>query len=219
MHRLIMTSSTYQQTSSVSEQHELRDPQNKWLSRMPMRRMDAEMLRDSLITLAGVRWDKQFGPGDLAVSRPDGLITTLPVYNDVWRRSIYVLHRRTLMPTLLTSFDRPRMSPNCIERTESTVAPQALHLMNNKQVNSWAGQFAKQIIQETGNIREAQIRQSYLKALSRQPDEQELQLTLAYMQKIAEAAKPGTPPEEINLQVLSNVCHALINSAAFIYID
>jgi|TARA_B100001175_G_scaffold286119_1_gene267619 hypothetical protein len=91
--------------------------------------------------------------------------------------------------------------------------------MNNKQVNSWAGQFAKQIIQETGNIREAQIRQSYLKALSRQPDEQELQLTLAYMQKIAEAAKPGTPPEEINLQVLSNVCHALINSAAFIYID
>jgi len=91
--------------------------------------------------------------------------------------------------------------------------------MNNKQVNSWAGQFAKQIIQETGNIREEQIRQSYLKALSRQPDEQELQLTLAYMQKIAEAAKQETPPEEINLQVLSNVCHALINSAAFIYID
>ena len=219
MHRLIMTSSTYQQSSSVSEQHELRDPENRWLSRMPMRRMDAEMLRDSLITLAGVRWDKQFGPGDLAVSREDGLITTLPVKNDVWRRSVYVLHRRTLMPTLLTSFDRPRMSPNCIERTESTVAPQALHLLNNKQVNLWAGQFARQIIQEAGNAREEQIRLSYLKALSRQPDDQELQLTLEYMEKISDAAEQETPPEELYLQVLSNVCHALINSAAFIYID
>ena len=219
MHRLIMTSSTYQQSSSVSEQHELRDPENRWLSRMPMRRMDAEMLRDSLITLAGVRWDKQFGPGDLAVSREDGLITTLPVNNDVWRRSVYVLHRRTLMPTLLTSFDRPRMSPNCIERTESTVAPQALHLLNNKQVNLWAGQFARQIIQETGSAREEQIRLSYLKALSRQPDDQELQLTLEYMEKISDAAEQETPPEELHLQVLSNVCHAFINSAAFIYID
>ncbi|MBA61692.1 MAG: hypothetical protein CMJ76_04935 [Planctomycetaceae bacterium] len=219
IHRLIMTSSTYQQSSSVSEQHELRDPQNKWLSRMPMRRMDAEMLRDSLITLAGVRWDKQFGPGDLAVSRPDGLVTSLPVNNVVWRRSIYVLHRRTLMPTLLTSFDRPRMSPNCIERTESTVAPQALHLMNNKQVNLWAGQFAKQIVEAAGNTREKQVRLSYLKALSRQPDDQELALTLEYMQKIADALKQEKTPEEINLQVLSNVCHALINSAAFIYID
>ena len=71
----------------------------------------------------------------------------------------------------------------------------------------------------TGSAREEQIRLSYLKALSRQPDDQELQLTLEYMEKISDAAEQETPPEELYLQVLSNVCHALINSAAFIYID
>ena len=74
-------------------------------------------------------------------------------------------------------------------------------------------------MEAAGNTREKQVRLSYLKALSRQPDDQELALTLEYMQKIADALKQEKTPEEINLQVLSNVCHALINSAAFIYID
>ena len=219
VHRLIMTSATYQQSSTVTEESLQKDPENQWLSRMPMRRMDAEMLRDSLISLAGVRWDKQFGPGDPVASRPDGLVTSSPVQDSVWRRSIYVLHRRSQMPTLLTSFDRPRMSPNCVERTESTVAPQALHLMNNQQVNSWASQFAQRIIEEVGVDRKQQVQAAYLRALSRQPDAQELALTMEAMDKITEIIQEGKSPEEVNLHVLSNVCHALINSAAFIYID
>jgi len=219
VHRLIMTSATYQQSSTVTEESLQKDPENQWLSRMPMRRMDAEMLRDSLISLAGVRWDKQFGPGDPVASRPDGLVTSSPVQDSAWRRSIYVLHRRSQMPTLLTSFDRPRMSPNCVERTESTVAPQALHLMNNQQVNSWASQFAQRIIEEVGVDRKQQVQAAYLRALSRQPDAQELALTMEAMDKITEIIQEGKSPEEVNLHVLSNVCHALINSAAFIYID
>ncbi len=218
IHRLILTSATYRQSSLVTEQHELKDPENKWLSRMPMRRMDAEMLRDSLISLAGVRRDHQFGPADPVASRADGLVTSSPV-NDTWRRSIYVLHRRSQMPTLLTSFDRPRMSPNCVERTESTVAPQALHLMNNQQVKMWATQFADQIISIQPDSREAQVRLVYTQALSRQPEEEELRLTLESMQRMAEILKVESPESDVERSVLRNVCHALLNSAAFIYVD
>ncbi len=218
IHRLILTSATYQQDSLKSEQHELRDSENKWLSRMPMRRMDAEMIRDTLITLAGVRWDNQFGPADPVASRADGLVTSTPT-NNSWRRSIYVLHRRSQMPTLLTSFDRPRMSPNCIERTESTVAPQALHLMNNQQVKSWATQFAHRVIDRMGADREAQVREVYVQALSRQPDPDELKLTLEAMQKMSGILSADKTDAEVDRLVLGNVCHALINSAAFIYVD
>ena len=218
IHRLILTSATYRQSSLVTEQQQMLDPENKWLSRMPMRRMDAEMLRDSLISLAGVRRDHQFGPADPIASRADGLVTSSPV-NDTWRRSVYVLHRRTQMPTLLTSFDRPRMSPNCVERTESTVAPQALHLMNNQQVKIWATQFADQVISIQPDGREAQVRLVYTQAFSRQPEEDELRLTLESMQRMAEILKVESPESDVERSVLRNVCHALLNSAAFIYVD
>ena len=218
IHRLILTSATYRQSSLITEQHELRDPENKWLSRMPMRRMDAEMLRDSLISLAGVRRDHQFGPADPVASRADGLVTSSPI-NNTWRRSVYVLHRRTQMPTLLTSFDRPRMSPNCVERTESTVAPQALHLMNNQQVKIWATQFADQIMSIHPDDPEAQVRLVYTQALSRQPGEDELRLTLETMHRMAEIFKAESPESDVNRSVIRNVCHALLNSAAFIYVD
>ena len=218
IHRLILTSATYRQSSLITEQHELRDPENKWLSRMPMRRMDAEMLRDSLISLAGVRRDHQFGPADPVASRADGLVTSSPI-NNTWRRSVYVLHRRTQMPTLLTSFDRPRMSPNCVERTESTVAPQALHLMNNQQVKIWATQFADQIMSIHPDDPEAQVRLVYTQALSRQPGEDELRLTLETMHRMAEILKAESPESDVNRSVIRNVCHALLNSAAFIYVD
>tara|TARA_Y100001956_G_scaffold42115_1_gene41154 strand:- start:8 stop:283 length:276 start_codon:yes stop_codon:yes gene_type:complete len=91
--------------------------------------------------------------------------------------------------------------------------------MNNQQVNSWASQFAQRIIEEVGVDRKQQVQAAYLRALSRQPDAQELALTMEAMDKITEIIQEGKSPEEVNLHVLSNVCHALINSAAFIYID
>ena len=219
IHRLILSSATYQQSSLLTDAHLEKDPENELLSRMPMRRMDAEMLRDSLISLAGVRWDKQFGAGDPVASRADGLVTSTAIDNAVWRRSIYVLHRRSQMPTILTSFDRPRMSPNCVERTESTVAPQALHLMNNQQVSSWSTQFAQRVFEGAGEDQEKQVRLAFLKALSRQPDQQELSIALEYMEKMAPGISGVNSPADLNFKVLSQFCHALINSAAYIYID
>tara|TARA_B100000405_G_C16346425_1_gene286239 strand:- start:92 stop:463 length:372 start_codon:yes stop_codon:yes gene_type:complete len=123
------------------------------------------------------------------------------------------------MPTILTSFDRPRMSPNCVERSESTVATQALHLMNNQQVSSWSAQFAQRVFEGAGEDQEKQVRLAFLKALSRQPDQQELSIALEYMEKMASRISGANSPADLNFKVLSRFCHALINSAAYIYID
>ena len=70
-----------------------------------------------------------------------------------WRRSICVLQRYTQMPTLLENFDYPQMGPNCVLRGESLVAPQALHLMNNKMVYQLAEHFAARGRREVGDER------------------------------------------------------------------
>ncbi|MBI5759110.1 MAG: PSD1 domain-containing protein, partial [Planctomycetales bacterium] len=146
MHRLMMTSNTYRQASRVESQ-ELRDerevqtsrlstldsrftldPDNRLLSRMPLRRMEAEVLRDTLLLVSGQLNETRFGPADPVQVRGDGLVLSSK------RRSIYVQQLRKQLPTLLESFDLPAMNPNCLERMDSLVAPQALHLLNDTTV-------------------------------------------------------------------------------------
>ena len=123
MHRLIMTSSTYRQSSRMTQEHERVDPENRLFSRMPLRRLDAESIRDTLLAVAGRLDETAFGPADAVEARPDGTFAAVGTVKG-WRRSIYVRQRRTEIPTLLEDFDLPAMNPNCIERPMSTVAPQ-----------------------------------------------------------------------------------------------
>jgi mono/diheme cytochrome c family protein len=217
IHYLIATSRTYQQSSGINDQHLVQDPANTWLARMPMRRLDAEMLRDSLLAIANVLSLQPFGPADGVTPRADGLV----VSNDTqggWRRSIYVLHRRTTMPTLLVNFDRPRMSPNCIERTESTVAPQALHLMNDKQIHHWTELFAERVKANAGNDSAQRITYAYLCATGREPSDSEMQVASLFLEKLTKQWQSEQVADAAD-KALVNLCHALINSAAFLYVD
>lgn len=217
IHYLIATSRTYQQSSKINDQHLVQDPENIWLARMPMRRLDAEMVRDSLLAIANVLSWQPFGPADGVTPRADGLV----VSNDTqgaWRRSIYVLHRRTTMPTLLVNFDRPRMSPNCIERTESTVAPQALHLMNDDQVHHWTELFATRVKRYAGKDSGQRITYAYLCATGREPSAAEMQVASLFLEKLTEQWHSEQAVDAAD-KALVNLCHALINSAAFLYVD
>ena len=92
MHRLMVTSATYRQGSAVSADLEARDPENALYSRMPLTRLDAEALYDTLLAVAGRLDGRRFGPPDPVKSRADGLVT--PVGTEAgWRRSIYVRRR------------------------------------------------------------------------------------------------------------------------------
>lgn len=222
LHRLIVTSNAYRQTSSVSEKTLQVDPNGSLLSRMPLKRMEAEVLRDTLLYLSGQLDETPFGPADPVEVRSDGLVTSKRTSKG-WRRSIYVRQRRTQIPTLLESFDYPQMGPNCLSRGESLVAPQALHLMNDKMVYDLAIHFASQIQTEAGTNPDAQIIQIYRKSFSRNPTTKERRIAVDIMKQMTKKWKESNSQQKDQIdpiqKSLINYCHAIFNLAEFQYID
>ena len=220
MHRLLMTSRTYRQMSAADPELEQRDPENRLLGRMPLRRLEGEALYDTLLLAAGRLEERPYGPPDPVQVRPDGLVTPVETSKG-WRRSIYVLQRRTEIPTLLVNFDLPQMNPNCIERDDSTVAPQALYLLNNAWVHELAGAFAHRVRAEAGTEPARQVERVYLVALGRPPTAEEKAAGLQALTKLSTAwgehEKPGR--DEAAQRALASLCHTVFNSAAFLYVD
>jgi mono/diheme cytochrome c family protein len=211
MHRLMMTSSAYRQTSRITPAHEKLDPENKLLSRMPMRRIEAEVLSDTLLFVAGRLDETRYGFPSSVLVREDGLVTPLGTEKG-WRRSIYTLKRRKDTPTILANFDYPPMSPNCMERVESTVALQALLLQNDSFIRELASQFAARTEREAGSEPARQVERMYWIAFGRSPTEEEKKVNLEALARLkAVLEKP--------VDALTRVCHTLFNSAGFLYID
>lgn len=223
IHRAIVTSVAYRRSSQATSQQLELDLENQWLARMPLRRMEAEVLRDSLLTISGQLDETPFGPPDQVDVQPDGLVTPQKTARG-WRRSVYVLHRRTKLPTLLENFDSPQMGPNCLQRDESIVAPQALHLLNNASVYEWAGQFAARAWQQAGDDTADRINFIHRTAFGRKPSDEELAVAIDAIHAFERQwkMKLGTTPESAEAsarKALTNYCHAIMNSAAFSYID
>ena len=234
MHRLMMLSDTYRQVSSAVDpdggpsESQRRDPLNEWFSRMPLKRMEAELVRDTALWVADRLNDTPFGPADPVNVRKDGLVTAKSVRGG-WRRSVYLRQRRKEFPTFLSTFDLPSMTPNCIQRTESTVALQALFLMNNATIDQLAGSFAERVEKEAGTEIELQVRRAHLVAFSRGPADEELEAGRAalellrrhWIDHLATESKAGRPNKgaPAERRALASYCHALLNSAAFLYID
>ncbi|PYV88068.1 MAG: hypothetical protein DMG05_16185 [Acidobacteria bacterium] len=226
MHRLIMTSTAYRQNSRFDPAVHQTDPDNVLLSRMPMRRMDAEALYDSMLKATGSFDPTPFGPPVDVEVKPEGEV----VANGTkarWRRSIYVLQRRKTPVTMLEVFDLPPMSPNCIERRQSTVPTQALQMMNSDVLQEHSRYFAGRLIDEFGNDQEKQIQMLYLRVLSRPPTEQETnlaksgidELTKHWMAHLENEKNDAPIKSAAQWRALSDFCHALLSSAEFLYID
>jgi cytochrome c553 len=223
LHRLMVSSATYRQSSQVTAELAAADGDNRWLSRMALRRMEAEVLRDSLLLVAGQLDETQFGPPVEMDVREDGLVTAKSTSRGS-RRSIFVLHRRTKLPTILENFDSPQMGPNCLERGVSIVAPQALHLLNNAAVKELADRFAERIEREVGADRDAQIVRIHEIAYAAAPTEEELHLARQSLDRLTQAWRETlgaveNAEKEAAQRALRNYCHAVLNSAAFMYID
>ena len=185
LHRLIVTSSAYRQGSLVTSEHERLDPENRLVSRMSMRRLDAEQLSDSIFYVAGQLAELPFGEADAVDVREDGLVTSKPVHGG-WRRSIYVRQRRKEMPTILETFDLPQMNPNCTQRQDSTVVSQPLYLLNNKMVYDLSRTFASRIKTEAGSDANARVEAAYLVALGRPATADELAAGMDALKQLAQ---------------------------------
>ena len=142
------------------------------------------------------------------------------------------MHRRKEMLTMLETFDRPQFNPNCLLRRQSVVSSQALQLLNSEFVRSQAAHFAQRVIDEIGPGLDKQIEHIYRLALARNPDSEEHALaaeTLADLRKtwlmeLAAATGTNVTPDadlraEAERRALTGLCHTILNSAEFIYID
>ncbi len=207
MHRLMMTSRAYKQSSRVSDARFAADPENRLLSRMRLRRLDAEALRDSLLFVAGKLKTTPGGPPDRISVDRDGLVRAMPAVGGGWRRSVYLQFRRTEIPTMMDTFDYPEMGPNCVSRSISTVSPQSLLLMNDEHVRELARAMALRV----GSMSGSKVDAAYQLALSRNPTAQERNLGESALLEMSRDSSPKT--------ALEAYCHTLLNSAAFLYVD
>jgi len=226
MHRLMMKSSVYRQTSRIASHINKADPENLLWSRMPLRRVDAEVLYDSVLSVTGRLDGELFGPPVKVDIRQDGEVVPQGAKAG-YRRSIYALQRRVAPLTILDVFDLPPMSPNCIERRQSTVATQALQMMNGKTLKELSRYLAGRLIDEFGEDSQKQIEQAYVRVLSRRPTPAETGVGLEGLKTLSkqwlihlETLNEDAPKTlTARWRALGDVCQTLLTSAEFAYID
>ncbi len=226
MHRLMMTSAAYRQASQVTAEAGAADPDNVLLSRMPLRRMEAEALYDSILRVTGRLDTTRFGPPDQVEQKESGEIVAKGTKKG-WRRAVYVLKRRKTPATMLDVFDLPPLTPNCTERAQSTVATQALQMMNGETARGHAKFLAGRLIDEFPGDREKQIEQLYLRGLTRRPSGEEVQSALTTLDELAPKwrghldEENHQAPREFSARwsALGSLAHAVLSSAEFLYVD
>ncbi len=226
VHKLIMTSAAYRQGSRRRAAGEAADPENRLLWRMNVRRLEAEAIRDSMLAAAGNLNVKMFGApipvmadevGQFVVGREnldgEGKVgPPVPLNGEEFRRSVYIQARRSRPLSMLECFDAPEMEPNCEARSFSTVAPQALMLMNNGFVLSQAEHFARRVRREAGEDPAAQAALAWRLAFARPPGPEDVKDAVAFLGKMA---APAAKPEA----ALTRFCQALLSSNEFLYVD
>ena len=226
MHRLIMTSTAYRQSSRVGRRAREGDPDNVLLSRMPLRRLDAEALHDSVLRVTDRLDPTPFGIPVAVEEKPSGEVIPEATERG-WRRAIYLLKRRRMPVSALEAFDYPVMMPNCDERRHSTVVVQALQLMNSELMRNHARYLAGRLMDQAPGDPEKQIENLYLRVLTRYPRADEKQRVLASLDTLGEEWKvhlekrneAGPRGPTADWSALSSVALTLLNSAEFLYID
>ena len=211
LHRQIVLSSTYQMSSEVSPKAAKLDPTNKLLQHMPVRRLEAEAIRDGILAVSGGLNKQMFGPSvpPFISSYQDGRgkPESGPL-DGAGRRSVYVQVRRNFMTPLFLAFDYPLPISAIGARTVSTVPSQALMMMNNEFVAQQAASWAQRMVAAAPDTTE-RVRQMYLAAFGRPPAAEEISSISSFV------AGQEQKPEKA---VWTDVAHVLLNSAEFIYL-
>ena len=211
MHRLIMLSNTYQASSVADEAGLQKDPENRYLSRMNRRRLDGDAVRDTVLAVAGTLNLKMGGVGvippltkeEIQAARMPQLWPANPDPNEHNRRSVYLQMKRSLTLPMLQIFDAPDTATSCPRRESSTVAPQALALMNSEFSVAQAAQFAARIKKQAGEDPEASLEGGWRLAFGRSPTAEERQTALDYVRRNS----------------LERLCLLMFNMSEFIYVD
>ena len=226
MHRLIMTSAAYRQASRVSPRVRQQDPDNLLLSRMPLRRLEAEAIHDSVLRVTGRLDPTPFGIPVPLKEESSGEVVPESTSGG-WRRAVYLLKRRRMPVSSLEAFDYPAMIPNCDQRRQSNVPLQALQLFNGELMRGHARYLAGRLMDQAPGDTPGQIEKLYLEVLSRYPTTEEdrrIEESLQRLQRewrghLERKNDPAPRGPGARWSALSSVVLTLLNSAEFLYID
>jgi hypothetical protein len=251
LHRLILTSAVYRQAGRLPasadaatrdrwKQANERDPENRLLWRFPRQRLDGESIRDAMLAAAGRLSPRRGGPG-VRPPLPDELVATLlknqwvvsPDEEDHRRRSIYLFVRRNLRYPLFEAFDRPDTNASCPRRNRSTIAPQALILLNSEFSLAMARDLAGRVLKEAGETARERIALAYRLTLGRTPVADEARVAVRFLESEAahlrdagrstnDLALPTPLPDGVDsftAAALVDLCLSLFNLNEFVYVD
>lgn len=238
LHRLIVLSAAYRQ-SSVNDASLRADPENRLYARFKLRRLDAETLRDAMLAMTGSLVQSSYGPPSGIGRDPQGRVITGidkgtitlnkvdPAGEADFRRSIYIQVRRSKPVTVLDTFDAPVMQPNCEVRSQTTVAPQSLLLMNDTFVLESARRLADLVEKEAPKDRPKQLQRIWVLLYGRSASEADIAKCLAYLEEQTKALTQyhhdiqhpkgvvPNPPQE----AMASLCQVLCSSNRFLYIE
>jgi mono/diheme cytochrome c family protein len=211
MHRLMMTSEAYQMASDDTAANLALDPENRLFWRMPRQRLEGEIIRDQILAVAGTLDRTMGGPNVFPYIDPDLFEKSSkrdwPGKPDedptTWRRSLYVFSKRSIRYPFFETFDQPNLVNSVDRRNRSTVAPQALILMNNAAVVLQASKFAERLAREAGSDPAKQVTRAFLLALGRDPSAEELAKSVAFVRSSPRG--------------LAEFAHVLFNVSEFVY--
>ncbi|MBM3737703.1 MAG: DUF1553 domain-containing protein [Acidobacteria bacterium] len=209
MHRVMMTSRAYRMSSGFSDEGNLRtDPENLHWWRFRPQRLEAEIVRDSILAVSGSLNKEQFGPAvfpelpkEVLASMDKGIWRQTGDGPGVWRRSVYVYRKRGLPLPFFEVFDLPDQNISCGRRTASTVPTQALTLMHNEWVLNQSRRFADRIATQAPSGVDAQVSLGYLLVLGREPS----------------ALERSEAVDFLKSRTLGDFAHVLLNLNEFIY--
>jgi len=231
LHRLMVTSATWQQASVHPREAEYAeiDAANEYLWKAHRRRKDAESMRDAFLH-STKELDPKLGGPSFYPSVSDEALEGLSRKGAAWqaspeadqkRRSLYMFMQRSLLPPLMTTFDLCDSTLPCDQRDVTIVAPQALTLLNNEFVHQRAAVLAKAALSDSVEPEE-QLRVLWRSILKREPRRDELAAGLTHLQSQARhflTADSVTATPQTELLSLASLALVLFNTNEFLYVD
>ena len=241
MHRTILSSTVYKQKSTNRDAGLAQDPENFHYWKKPLVRLDAEAIRDSMLTASRTFNRSLYGDpvpvkendvGQIVLGEDQkGASNTpgknVPLHGQQYRRSVYVQVVRSKPHTMLRTFDAPQVVVNCEKRTVSTVAPQALLMMNSDFSLETSILMAEQLMTEFPHDPRQQVQAAWKRALAEEMDAETEATALSFLEQQTawltahppEQKDPKHPYETPEKQALVDFCQAIFSSNGFMYVD
>jgi hypothetical protein len=230
--KLMVLSTAYRQASrrdlsaanESAADPEVADPGNELLWRQRLRRLESEVVRDSILSASGTLETSMGGPPVMIQARSDGMVVVaqekLARKADASRRSVYLLTRRAYNLSLLTVFDQPLVATNCLRRDASAVPLQSLVMLNDAFIAEQAEALANRVEQRSGTTPQERIATLFRLVLARGPNAAEVdtcQALLAEQNNLCRAS--GMNDQLAAHQALVQLCHTVLNTSEFLYVE